>query len=139
MGLLQEFKAFAMRGNVIDLAVGVVIGGAFGKIVTALVDKLIMPVVGILCQGINIADMAYSPPITGTDGKPPSLGYGAFLQEIVNFTIVAFAIFMMVKVMNAMMKKEAAVPPPPPPTPEDVLLLREIRNSLAKSTPRRAD
>jgi len=140
MGIFQEFKAFAMRGNVIDLAVGVVIGGAFGKIVAALVDKLIMPVVGFLCQGVNIADMSYTPPIPeGSGFKAATLGYGAFLQEIVNFTIVAFAIFMMVRFMNSMMKKEAPPAVAPAPTPEDVLLLREIRDSLSKSAPRRAD
>ena len=138
MSLLSEFKAFAMRGNVIDLAVGVVIGGAFGKIVTALVDKLIMPVVGFLCQGINIADMKYTPPIPeGSGFKPPELGYGMFLQEVVNFIIVAFAIFMMVKVMNSMQKKAESAPAAAPP--EDVLLLREIRDAMQKSAPRRVD
>lgn len=140
MSLISEFKAFAMRGNVIDLAVGVVIGGAFGKIVTALVDKLIMPVVGFLCQGINIADMAYTPPIPEGSGlKPPVLGYGAFLQEVVNFIIVAFAIFMMVKVMNSMQKKAAEAPAAPAAPPEDILLLREIRDAMQKSSPRRVD
>jgi large conductance mechanosensitive channel len=140
MSLFKEFKDFAMRGNVVDLAVGVVIGGAFGKIVTALVDKMIMPVVGLLLQGVNIADLNYTPPVPdGSKIVPPTLGYGAFLQEIVNFTIIAFAIFMMVKVMNTIMKKAPPAPAAPAPTPEDVLLLREIRDSLSKSAPRRAE
>jgi len=140
MSLLSEFKAFAMRGNVIDLAVGVVIGGAFGKIVTALVDKLIMPIVGFLCQGVNIADMSYTPPIPeGSGFKPPVLGYGAFVQEVVNFTIVAFAIFMMIKAMNALQKKKEEAPVAPPTPSEDILLLREIRDAMQKNAPRRVD
>jgi large conductance mechanosensitive channel len=136
--LLQEFKAFAMRGNVVDLAVGVVIGGAFGKIVTALVDKMIMPVVGFLTGGIDIAGLHFTP-IEVEGVKKPTLGYGAFLQEVVNFMIIAAVLFLLIKTMNALKNKQEATPPPPPATPEDVLLLREIRDSLIKSVPRRAE
>jgi large conductance mechanosensitive channel len=140
MGLLKEFKEFAMRGNVLDLAVGVVIGGAFGKIVTALVDKMIMPVVGFLCSGIDIAGLNFTPPVPdGSNIKPPTLGYGAFLQEVVTFTIIAFVIFMMIKAINRVTKKAEEAPAAPPPTPEDIVLLREIRDNLAKSAPRRVE
>lgn len=134
MGLLQEFKDFAMRGNVIDLAVGVVIGGAFGKIVDSLVKNLIMPVVGFLTKGIDIAKLNYTPPVPeGVKVEPPTLAYGAFLQSIIDFLIIAAAIFLMVKLLNtakAKFEKAQAEAPPAPPS-EDVLLLREIRDSLA--------
>jgi large conductance mechanosensitive channel len=139
VSLLQEFKAFAMRGNVVDLAVGVVIGGAFGKIVTALVDKMIMPIVGFLTGGINIADAKWAPPSPAEGITPPTLGYGAFVQEVVNFTIIAFVLFLLIKAMNTMKKKQEEAPPAPVATPEDVLLLREIRDALSKSSPRRAE
>jgi len=135
MGLLKEFKDFAMRGNVIDLAVGVVIGGAFGKIVDSLVKNLIMPVVGFLTKGIDIAKLNYTPPIPdGVKVEPPILAYGAFLQSIIDFLIIAAAIFLMVKLLNtakAKFEKAKADAPPAPPS-EDILLLREIRDSLAK-------
>ncbi len=130
MSLLSEFKTFAMRGNVVDLAVGVVIGAAFGKIVSSLVDGLIMPVVGVLVGGVNFADLA----ITlreGSEGVAPVLlKYGAFLQTIVDFTIIAFAIFMVIKAMNAVKKKEEAAPAAPPPPSAEVQLLTEIRDAL---------
>jgi large conductance mechanosensitive channel len=137
MGILQEFKAFAMRGNVVDLAVGVVIGGAFGKIVTSLVNDLIMPPLNLLtaASGVNFKELAVN--TTNGDGKVvPVLNYGAFLQNIVDFVIVAFAIFMVVRLLNSMKKKEEAAPAPPA---EDIVLLREIRDALAKSTPRRSE
>lgn len=142
MGLLKEFREFAMRGNVVDLAVGIVIGGAFGKIVTSLVGEVIMPLVGKLAGKGNFRD-AYI--WLGDEPKPatlaealktgePLLGYGAFLQTIIDFTIIAFAIFILVKVINtarARFEKEQEAGPPPP-APEEILLLREIRDSLAK-------
>lgn len=138
MSMLQEFKAFAMRGNVVDMAVGVVIGAAFGKIVTALVDKIIMPLTGLL-GGVNVADKKVTIPVPqalidaataagAVAPKPAEIGYGAFLQTIIDFLIVAFAIFLAIKLMNRFRQKEAAAPPPAPP--EDVLLLREIRDAL---------
>jgi large conductance mechanosensitive channel protein len=137
MGMLSEFKEFAMRGNVIDLAVGVVIGGAFGKIVTALVDKIIMPPIGLLIGGIDFSKLAWTlePARTGPDGKEiPAvvIGYGDFLNTLIQFVIIAFAIFMVVKVINAMHKKAPETPAAPPAPSEEVLLLREIRDSLKK-------
>ena len=134
MGMMQEFKAFAMRGNVIDLAVGVVIGGAFGKIVSALVDKVIMPPIGILVGGVDFSKLGIVLKEAGVDaaGKEvPAvvLGYGEFINAIIQFVIVAFAIFLVVKAINRMHKQPEEAPAAPP---EDVLLLREIRDALKK-------
>lgn len=135
MGMLTEFKEFAMRGNVIDLAVGVVIGGAFGKIVSALVDKVIMPPVGLLVGGVDFSKLAITLQAAhmGPDGKEiPAvvLGYGEFLNAVIQFVIIAFAIFLLVKGINRLHR--APAPAAPPPTPEDILLLREIRDALKK-------
>jgi large conductance mechanosensitive channel len=134
MGMMTEFKEFAMRGNVIDLAVGVVIGAAFGKIVTALVDKVIMPPLGLLIGGVDFSKMAIVLKAAAVDaaGKEvPAvvLAYGEFINALVQFVIVAFAIFLVVKAINRMHKKPEEAPAA---TPEDVLLLREIRDSLKK-------
>ena len=126
MSMLQEFKAFAMRGNVVDMAVGVVIGGAFGKIVSSVVDDLIMPVVGVITGGIDFA--GFKVPLSGD----AALGIGNFAQRIVDFAIVAFAIFMFVKAMNAAKKKEEAAPAAPAEPPADVKLLTEIRDLLSR-------
>lgn len=141
MGLVKEFKDFAMRGNVVDLAVGVVIGGAFGKIVASLVNDIIMPVIGKLTGGVNFADKflsldgnQYESLKVAKEKGAAVLGYGAFIQSVVDFMIVAAAIFVVIKLMNTAKKRfernEAAQPAAPAPTPEDVLLLREIRDSL---------
>ena len=132
MGMMAEFKEFAMRGNAIDLAVGVVIGAAFGKIVTALVDNVIMPPIGLLIGGVDFADWAWTLKEASVDaaGNPVaavSIGIGTFLNAVIKFLIVAFAIFIAVKAMNRLSRKEE--PAPAAPT-EDVLLLREIRDSL---------
>ena len=132
MGMMSEFKEFAMRGNVIDLAVGVVIGAAFGRIVTALVDNVIMPPIGLLIGGVDFADWAWTLKEASVDaaGNPVaavSIGIGTFLNAVIQFLIVAFAIFIAVKAMNRLSRKEE--PAPAAPT-EDVLLLREIRDSL---------
>lgn len=135
MGMLAEFKTFAMRGNVVDLAVGVVIGGAFGAIVTSLVGDLIMPVVGVLTGGIDFSKAAFvlKPGDEAAKIAPVLFGYGKFIQTVINFMIVAFAIFMLVKAMNATKKAEAAPPPPPPPGPSnEEKLLMEIRDLLKK-------
>ena len=132
MSLATEFKEFAMRGNVIDLAVGVVIGGAFGKIVSSLVDAVIMPVVGVLTGGVNFSTLAVAIG-TGAKGEPVLLKYGAFFQSVVDFLIVAFVIFVAIRAINRLKKAPAApasVTPPPPPRQE--VLLEEIRNLLAK-------
>ena len=134
MGMMTEFKEFAMRGNVIDLAVGVVRGAAFGKIVTALVDKVIMPPLGLLIGGVDFSKMAIvlkdaTVDAAGKDVPAVVLAYGEFINALVQFVIVAFAIFLVVKAINRMHKKPEEAPAA---TPEDVLLLREIRDSLKK-------
>ena len=134
MGMMTEFKEFAMRGNVIDLAVGVVIGAAFGKIVTALVDKVIMPPLGLLIGGVDFSKMAIvlkeaSVDAAGKEVPAVVLAYGEFINALVQFVIVAFAIFRVVKAINRVHKKPEEAPAAPP---EDVLLLREIRDSLKK-------
>ena len=134
MGMMSEFKEFAMRGNVIDLAVGVVIGAAFGKIVTALVDKVIMPPLGLLIGGVDFSKMAIvlkaaTVDAAGKEVPAVVLAYGEFINALVQFVIVAFAIFLVVKAINRMHKKPDAAPAAPT---EDVLLLREIRDALKK-------
>lgn len=135
MSMAQEFKSFAMRGNVIDLAVGVVIGAAFGTIVTSLVGDVIMPVIGQLTAGVDFSKAAFVLKAASEDGKTPAvlLGYGKFIQTIINFIIVAFAIFLVVKAINSMKKAEAAVPPPPPGPSNEEKLLMEIRDLLKKA------
>ncbi|ALI99340.1 large-conductance mechanosensitive channel [Rufibacter tibetensis] len=134
MAMLKEFKEFAMRGNVIDLAVGVVIGAAFGKIVTSLVEDIIMPPLGLLVGGNHFSDLkvVLRESVMGSDGKVSdvTLNYGAFLQNVVDFLIVALAIFAVVKLINKLKRKKAASPNvPPAPTKEEVLLT-EIRDAL---------
>lgn len=135
MGMLSEFKEFAMKGNVVDLAIGVIIGAAFGKIVSSMVDGIFMPIIGNMIGGVNFNELAYtlSPAVAAADGKEAAaavlIKYGAFLQTVVDFTIIAFVLFMVIKLMNRFKKAEAAAPAA---TPEDVLLLREIRDSLKK-------
>ena len=134
MGMISEFKEFAMRGNVIDLAVGVVIGAAFGKIVTALVDKVIMPPLGLLIGGVDFAKLGVvlkeaTVDAAGKEVPAVVLAYGEFINAIVQFVIVAFAIFLVVKAINRLHKKPAEAPAA---TPEDILLLREIRDTLRK-------
>lgn len=130
MSIAQEFKSFAMRGNVIDLAVGVVIGAAFGAIVTSLVGDVIMPVVGQLTAGVDFSKAALVLKEASEDGKTPAvlLSYGKFVQTVINFIIVAFVIFLVVKAINSLKKAEAAAPAP---TKQEVLLT-EIRDLLKK-------
>jgi large conductance mechanosensitive channel len=138
MSFSSEFKEFALKGNVMDLAVGVIIGGAFGKIVDSVVGDLIMPVVGRIFGGLDFNN--YFLPLAGqtattlVEAKKAGavFAYGSFITILLNFVILAFIIFMMVKQMNRMKRESAPPPAPPAPTPEDVLLLREIRDSLRK-------
>jgi large conductance mechanosensitive channel len=142
MGMLQEFKEFAVKGNVVDLAVGVIIGGAFGKIVDSVVADLIMPLVGAVIGKLDFSNLyvalAAIPP--GTENTLaalkkagiPVFAYGNFITIAVNFAILAFIIFLMIKQINKMKKEEPAAPVAAPVTPEDVVLLREIRDSLKK-------
>ena len=138
MGFLKEFKAFALKGNVMDMAVGDIIGGAFGKIVTSLVNDVIMPPIGLVVGGVDFTDLKLvikKAVIEGGAEIAPAVtwNYGAFIQQVVDFTILAFCVFMMVKIMNKLMKKEEAkpapAPAPPAPSKEEVLLT-EIRDLL---------
>ena len=129
MGLATEFREFAAKGNVVDLAVGVIIGAAFGKIVGSLVEDVIMPPLGMIIGGVNFTDLALH---IGTDpaGKDVILKYGNFLQISFQFLILAFVLFMLIRGINKLKKPDPAAPPPPPPAQE--VLLREIRDLLAK-------
>lgn len=128
---LSDFKAFAIRGNVIDMAVGVVIGAAFGKIVSSLVDNIIMPALSLLTGTINISDLSVTLP--STTGEPIALQYGLFLQNIIDFLIIAFSIFVVIKLIGKLHRKKEEKPAPPEPTKEEILLT-EIRDLLAQKT-----
>ncbi|TNE78661.1 MAG: large conductance mechanosensitive channel protein MscL [Bacteroidetes bacterium] len=139
MGLLKEFKDFAVKGNVIDLAVAVIIGAEFGKIVSSLVKDVIMPPIGKLLNNVNFTELfvaldgnTYETLAAAQEAGAPLLTYGNFVQALVNFTIIAFVVFMLVRTINKLKKKEEAAPATPPPTPEDIVLLREIRDALKK-------
>ncbi len=131
MGLGSEFKEFAMKGNVVDLAVGVIIGAAFGKIVSSLVGDLFMPVLGTVIGGVNFSDLAIG---LGKDptGKEVLMRYGAFLQTVFDFLIIALVLFFAIKGINRLKRPQPAAAPPPPPPPRTEVLLEEIRNLLAK-------
>jgi large conductance mechanosensitive channel len=134
MSVIQEFKKFALRGNVIDMAVGIIIGGAFGGVVKSLVDDVIMPPIGVLTGGIDFKQLSY-PLKMKADGVTPesSLNYGNFINNAITFLIVAWAVFMLVKAINAAENRLRLGQTPPaeaPPPPEDIVLLREIRDSL---------
>lgn len=131
---MEEFKTFALRGNVIDLAVGVIIAGAFGKIVTSLVNDILMPSVGLIMGGTNLTDLKYI--VRAAEGKVPELAirYGAFIQTMVDFTIIAFSVFVAVKLLNAyIIKKKEEPPASPPEPPRQEVLLEEIRDLLKKA------
>ncbi|GAC1035018.1 large-conductance mechanosensitive channel protein MscL [Pseudomonas sp. No.21] len=130
MSLLNEFKAFAVKGNVVDMAVGIIVGAAFGKIVSSFVGDVIMPPIGLLIGGVDFTDLAIT--LKAAQGDVPAvvLSYGKFIQTVLDFIIVAFAIFMGVKAINKLKREEAVAPSvPPAPTPEEVLLT-EIRDLL---------
>ena len=131
MSMMKELKAFALRGNVVDMAVGIVIGGAFGKIVSSFVADVIMPPLGMLLGGVNFADLAITLKQAGGEVAAVTLNYGKFIQSMVDFVIIAFAIFMVIKGMNSMKKKEEApAPAAPPAPPKEEVLLTEIRDLL---------
>jgi large conductance mechanosensitive channel len=129
MEMLKEFKEFISKGNVMDMAVGIIIGGAFTAIVTALVDSILMPVIGALCGGLSVADMSI------TVGNA-AIGYGAFIQAIIDFLLVAWVLFMIIKALNkakaAAVKEEEPAPEEPEEKPADIVLLEEIRDLLKK-------
>ena len=139
MSMVDEFKAFIARGNVLDLAVAVVIGAAFGKIVTALVDGIIMPMVGMAMGGVDFSQLfvsldgnEYATLAAAQEAAAPVITYGAFIQTIIDFILIAFVIFLVVRSYNRMHPPKAGTPAPPS---EDILLLREIRDSLKQRTP----
>ena len=135
--LIQEFKEFAIKGNAVDMAVGVIIGGAFGKIVSSIVDDIIMPPIGWLIGGVNFSDLKWTLPAVEIPGvtaaAPATINYGNFLQTLLNFFIIAFCVFMMVKGINKLSKKKEEEPAAPAPDPEptnEEKLLSEIRDLL---------
>ena len=128
--MLKEFKEFAMRGNVVDLAVGVVIGAAFGKIVSSVVADVIMPPIGLALGGVDFADLKLVMKEAVGETPAVTLNYGSFIQTCVDFLIVAFAIFLLVKLINSLKREEAAAPPPPPAPSAEEALLTEIRDLL---------
>lgn len=131
MSFLSEFKSFAMRGNVVDMAVGIIIGGAFGKIVSSLVSDVIMPPIGVLLGGVDFSNLAFT--LKPAQGDTPAvvIGYGSFIQTVVDFLIIAFAIFMLVRVMNSLHRKKEQNPAPAPPVmTKEEQLLTEIRDIL---------
>ncbi|MFN3714325.1 MAG: large conductance mechanosensitive channel protein MscL [Alcanivoracaceae bacterium] len=141
MGMVTEFREFAVKGNVVDMAVGIIIGGAFGTIVKSLVADVIMPPIGLLLGGVDFTDLFlvlrgggdFVTLADATAAGAVTINYGIFINNLVSFVIVAFAVFMLVKSINRLKRQEEQAPPPAPAVPpEDVLLLREIRDSLKK-------
>ena len=132
MKLVDEFKAFVMRGNVVDMAVGVIIGGAFGKIVTSLVNDIFMPIIGMILGNVNFSslEIKLGEPVEGVEQA--AIKYGMFIQEIVNFIIIAFCIFMFIKLINRIQKKKEEAPAPAPEPTKEEVLLTEIRDALNK-------
>ena len=140
MSMMKEFKQFAMRGNVVDMAVGIIIGAAFGRIVSSFVNDVIMPPVGLLIGNVNFSNLfanlgsvAYESVVAAEEAGAPIVNYGVFIQTVFDFLIVAFVIFMVIKGMNNMKKKEEEVPAAPPEPSDEVKLLAEIRDALKQS------
>ena len=132
MKLVDEFKAFVMRGNVVDMAVGVIIGGAFGKIVTSLVNDIFMPIIGMILGNVDFSslEIKLGEPVEGAEQA--AIKYGMFIQEIVNFLIIALCIFMVIKLINKVQKKKEEEPAPAPEPTKEEVLLTEIRDALKK-------
>ncbi|MGB5530697.1 MAG: large-conductance mechanosensitive channel protein MscL [Ignavibacteriaceae bacterium] len=130
--MMKEFKQFAMRGNVMDMAIGIIIGAAFGKIVSSIVSDVIMPPIGMLLGGVDFSSLAITLKEGAEGVEPVLLKYGVFLNTIIDFVIIAFAIFMVVKGMNSMKKKEEEKPAAPPAPSKEEVLLAEIRDELRK-------
>ncbi len=130
MSFMSEFKEFAVKGNVVDMAVGIIIGAAFGKIVSSFVNDVIMPPLGMAIGGVNFSDLAYTLQEASEGAEAVLIKYGAFIQTIIDFMIIALAIFIAIKAMNSLKKKEEEAPAEPPKPSEEVVLLREIRDSL---------
>lgn len=140
MGMVSEFKEFAAKGNVVDMAVGIIIGGAFGTIVKSLVSDILMPPIGLLLGGVDFSELFivlsgegdYASLAEATEAGAVTINYGLFINNVVSFLIVAFAVFLLVKVVNQLKRKEEEAAPPPAAPPEEVTLLREIRDSLKR-------
>ncbi|MGB8490697.1 MAG: large-conductance mechanosensitive channel protein MscL [Bacteroidales bacterium] len=132
MKFLDEFKSFAMKGNVVDMAVGIIIGAAFGKIVSSVVNDIIMPPIGLLLGGVNFSDLKVIMKAAVGDAPAVTWNYGNFIQVTIDFLIVAVAVFLLIKAINMAKKKEAAAPPAPPAPTKDQVLLTEIRDLLKK-------
>jgi large conductance mechanosensitive channel len=132
MSMMSEFRDFAMRGNVVDMAVGIVIGGAFGKIVSSFVSDVLMPPIGMLMGGVDFSNLAVTLKEAVGEAEAVTLNYGMFIQTVVDFIIIAFAIFMVIKAMNNMKKKEEEAPPAPPKPSAEETLLTEIRDLLKR-------
>ncbi|MEL7186486.1 MAG: large-conductance mechanosensitive channel protein MscL [Pseudomonadota bacterium] len=128
--MLKEFKEFAMRGNVVDMAVGIIIGAAFGKIVSSLVSDVLLPPIGALMGGISFSEYSY---MLGEGEEAAAINYGIFLDNVINFLIVAIAVFLLIKAINSMKKKEEEKPAEPPKPSNEEVLLAEIRDLLAKN------
>jgi large conductance mechanosensitive channel len=133
VSVVKEFKDFAVKGNVVDMAVGIIIGAAFGKIVSSLVGDVLMPPLGLIIGGVDFSDLALVLRQAGAGVQPVLLKYGKFIQTILDFAIVAFAIFVAIKGINRLKRAEEAAPPAPATPPADVVLLTEIRDLLRKS------
>jgi len=132
VSMMSEFKSFAMKGNVMDMAVGIIMGGAFGKIVASFVNDVLMPPIGMMLGGVDFTNLAVTMKQATAEAPAVTLKYGAFVQTVVDFLIIAFAIFMMVKWMNTLKKKEAEAPAAPPAPTKEEVLLTEIRDLLRK-------
>ncbi|MGY6630908.1 MAG: large-conductance mechanosensitive channel protein MscL [Wenzhouxiangella sp.] len=132
MSIVKEFREFAVKGNMVDMAVGIIIGGAFGQIITSLVNDVIMPPLGLLIGGVDFADLAVTLKAAEDGAEAVLLRYGAFINTTINFLIIAFAIFMVIKAMNRMKRKEEAAPEAPKAPPAEQVLLTEIRDLLKK-------
>jgi len=133
MGFFKEFKEFAMRGNVVDLAVGLIIGAAFGKIVSSFVGDVLMPPLGLLIGGVDFTDLSVTLREASEAVPAVALRYGAFIQTVIDFVIIAFAIFLVVKAMNTLKRKKEEAPAAPAPPSQEVTLLSEIRDLLKKA------
>lgn len=131
--MLNEFKDFAMRGNVVDMAVGIVIGGAFGKIVSSFVADVLMPPIGLMLGGVDFTGLSVTLQAASDGAEAVLLRYGVFIQTVVDFLIIAFAIFLVVKAMNSVKKKETAAPAAPPGPSKEEVLLTEIRDAIRSS------
>ena len=132
MGMLQEFKEFAVKGNVVDMAVGIIIGGAFGKIVTSFVNDVVTPPLGYLIGGVDFSDLTWTLPAASEGADPVTINYGAFLQSVLDFVIVAFAIFLAIKAMNRLRRRAEEEPAKAPAPPREQVLLEEIRDLLKR-------